>query len=242
MERKCKRLGLNLEELVYHNYDEIQELKEGGGSGDVKSVNGKTGNVVLNATDIKLTTNQQTVQNNFVRIDDEVEALIDITDSLTDDVANMLPYYNAAYAGKILAVDSNGHLAWMTPGTPPEPPTGYTVTISANEIYQTNPQEDTVCNKIAFLDSDGNVLRNFDLIPTYDETTERWIGDSIPLTTITNVSQIYLYALADTEQVTCKITTNSGLVEKTLPARADDTETTFVIHGNMTITGLDFII
>ena len=236
-----KFIGLNLQEQVLKNKCDIEELKQGGGVSGVGSVNGKTGVVTLDATDIKLTTNKQTVQANLIRIDGEVEAVQDIVDSLTDDVANMIPYYNSSYAGKILGVDDNGHLAWMTPSAPPTPPTGYTVTISASNVYQTNPQEDTVCNKIAFLDADGNVLRNFDLIPTYDEDTERWIGDSIPLTTITNVSQIYLYALADSEEVHCKLTTDSGLLEKVLPAHSDETSTTFVIHGNMTISGLDFL-
>lgn len=47
--------------------------EHGGGGGAVDSVNGKTGEVVLNATDIKLTTNKSTVQNNFLRIDAALE-------------------------------------------------------------------------------------------------------------------------------------------------------------------------
>lgn len=49
--------------------------KEYGGVGAVVSVNGKAGVVVLDATDIKLTTNQQTVQQNFIRVDESIEDL-----------------------------------------------------------------------------------------------------------------------------------------------------------------------
>lgn len=41
----------------------------------VKSVNSKTGDVVLDATDIKLTTNKQTVQDNFIRIDTKIDEI-----------------------------------------------------------------------------------------------------------------------------------------------------------------------
>lgn len=43
----------------------------------VSSVNGKTGAVVIDATDVKLTTNQQTVQANFIRIDESLDNKLD---------------------------------------------------------------------------------------------------------------------------------------------------------------------
>lgn len=51
---------------------DLIEEHGGGGSGAVASVNGKTGAVVLKANDIKLSTNQQTVQANLERIDGDI--------------------------------------------------------------------------------------------------------------------------------------------------------------------------
>lgn len=55
-----------------------------GASGSVESVNGKTGQVVLNATDIKLTTNQQTIQENITRIDENADELSQKIDEVED--------------------------------------------------------------------------------------------------------------------------------------------------------------
>lgn len=68
---------------------DLIEEHGGGGSGAVASVNGKTGAVVLNADDIKLSTNQQTIQANLERIDAEVESNIDDIQNLNTDIQNL---------------------------------------------------------------------------------------------------------------------------------------------------------
>lgn len=53
--------------------EKIIDEHGGGGSGAVNKVNGKVGNVVLDARDIKLTTNNQTIQQNFIRVDERID-------------------------------------------------------------------------------------------------------------------------------------------------------------------------
>lgn len=81
--------------LVYYNYyldytndDDFviatyTKIGGGGGGGDVTSVNGKTGAVVLNATDIKLATTQTTVEQNFIRLDEEIAEKLDKVTSVS---------------------------------------------------------------------------------------------------------------------------------------------------------------
>lgn len=52
----------------------VNDALTNGGSGNVTSVNGKTGTVVLNASDL-LATNAQTIQQNLERIDGELERI-----------------------------------------------------------------------------------------------------------------------------------------------------------------------
>lgn len=62
------------------------------GEDAVSSVNGKTGDVVLNATDIKLTTNQQTVQNNINRLDERIDEVPIVSVSDTGTSTNEAKY------------------------------------------------------------------------------------------------------------------------------------------------------
>lgn len=62
----------NLYKQVLKNTCDIEELKEGSGGDVVESVNGKTGVVVLTASDINAS-NAQTVQQNLARIDGRID-------------------------------------------------------------------------------------------------------------------------------------------------------------------------
>lgn len=88
---------------------------------DVVSVNGKDGTVVLNATDIKLTTTQTTVQDNFIRVDEELGRLEDdkvdkvtgkglssndYTTAEKTKLANLENYDDTALKGRVTAIES----------------------------------------------------------------------------------------------------------------------------------------
>lgn len=73
------------------------EIKALAGGGAVNSVNGKTGDVVLVADDIKAT-NTQSIQANLERIDEDVEANRDDIEDLNDRVDNL------ASIGRFLAI------------------------------------------------------------------------------------------------------------------------------------------
>lgn len=68
-------------------------------SSDVSSVNGKVGDVILNAEDIKLTTNQQTVQNNFIRVDNELNRIEEKITIINQDLSaqSFTPITNTYY-------------------------------------------------------------------------------------------------------------------------------------------------
>lgn len=78
-------LKRNLQEQVLKNAKDIAKLQEGGVETPVKSVNGKTGNVILDATDIR-TTDQQTVQANIIRINKRIDDLDDEVEGKQDQL------------------------------------------------------------------------------------------------------------------------------------------------------------
>lgn len=62
---------------------QYEKASSSGGGGAVNSVNSKTGDVVLDATDIKITTTNTTIQQNIVRIDEEINR---VESDLTEDI------------------------------------------------------------------------------------------------------------------------------------------------------------